>query len=279
MKRSLLISTVLGISTTILLLVVFIFQVGPRSVVDAKPMKNEPAVTPTSMTMVFIDIGDSGQTIPAAGELADLVAEETGLEVHHFIAACPGAAVDMMRSETADFGWLPALTYVFAHDLADVEAELVSVRLGQPNYRGQFVVRTDSGINTLADLAGKNFAFSNNSSNSSYLFPIVHIKKTTGIDYDLFFNDYLFTGGHTAVVDAVYNGIFGGTPIHGGASYKDARTASSIPGIFAETKIIDYTDWIPNDNFSARAGLDASSRKSWSMVCSARPIGRNGMIS
>ena len=79
-----------------------------------------------------------------------------------------------------------------------------------------------------------------------------------GIDYDLFFNDYLFTGGHTAVVDAVYNGIFGGTPIHGGASYEDARTASSIPGIFAETKIIDYTDWIPNDNFSARAGLDAS---------------------
>ena len=212
------------------------------------------------ITMVTVPTGDAESTARASERVATLLAEQTGHDVYAFVAGCYGAAVDAMVQDEADIGFLPPATYVLAHDRFGVEAKLVTERRGATTYRGQFIVRQDSGIDDLADLAGKNFAFPDPQSSSGFLYPAVHISRTQGITYAAFFSETVFAGDHNAVVRAVYDGAHGGTPINGGATYEDARQAvvGEIPDVYTATKVIDFTDYIPNDAMSVKPGLDAA---------------------
>jgi phosphonate transport system substrate-binding protein len=196
----------------------------------------------------------------AAGNLADLMTQETGLDVQMETVYCAGAAVDLLASGGADVGFLSSPTYVLAHDLYAVEVQLSTVRRGQSYYRSQFLVRSDSGINSLSDLAGKNFAFSDPTSASGYLYPATHISHTMGVDYETFFSQTLFTGSHFDVVRAVYHGVWDTTPIHGGATFEDARAAltDELPDVMDVVEVLTYTQNIPNDTVSTRNGLDPS---------------------
>jgi phosphonate transport system substrate-binding protein len=208
--------------------------------------------------MVFTPSTDVTQTLQAAETLGDLLEAELGLPVHVYVADCYGSAIEAMAAQEADVGWLSAVPYVFASDLYGIEVKLTRVRFGQSYYRGQFLVRSDSGINDLSDLAGKNFAFPDQLSNSGYLYPAMHISKTQGTSAEDFFNEILFIGNQRNVVQAVYDGEFEGTPIHGGSTYEDARQSvlAEIPDVYTETKVIALTEKIPNATVSVRPGLD-----------------------
>ena len=216
------------------------------------------ATDAATLTMVVVPSEDPARVARAAEQVAALVEQATGHRVFATVAGCYAAAVDALASGEADIGWLPADTYVLAHDRFGVEVKLVAERFGATTYRGQFLVREGSGINDLSELAGKNFAFVDPSSNSSFMYPAVHISRTQGVTYTAFFSDTVFAGSHDAVVVAVYEGQHGGTPIDGGAMYEDARDAvrGDYPDVFTVTKVITYTDHIPNDTVSVRAGLD-----------------------
>ena len=216
------------------------------------------ALAPATVTMVLVPSGDVPSVTEAAEDVADLLAAETGHNVEILVSDCDGAAVGAMAVGEADVGWLPSPTYVLANARIGAEAKLVGRRYGSTQFRGQFLVRTDSGIDDLADLAGQNFAFGDPSSSSSFLYPAVHISHTQGVTYAVFFSQTVFAGSHDAVARAVYEGNYEGTPIHGGATYEDVRWAmlDEFPDIFTETKVITYAPWIPNDAFSVRQGLD-----------------------
>lgn len=196
----------------------------------------------------------------AASNLAYLMTQETGLDVHVSIVYCAGAAVDLLGSGGADVGFLSSPTYVLAHDLYGVEVQLATVRFGQSWYRSEFLVRSDSDINSLPDLAGKNFAFSDPGSSSGYMYPAMHISKTIGVSYETFFSKTLFTGYHLDVVRAVYYEDWEGTSIHGGAAFEDARSSliDELPNVMDVVEVLTYTQSIPNDTVSTRAGLDPS---------------------
>ena len=94
----------------------------------------------------------------------------------------------------ADIGWLPPATYVLAHDGFGINVKLVTERFGTTSFRGQFIVRNDSGINNLGDLAGKNFAFVDPLSTSGFLYPALHISNTQSITYSAYFSQTVFAG-------------------------------------------------------------------------------------
>lgn len=200
-------------------------------------------------------------TVPTAELLADLaglLAGETGYTVNSFVAACPNSAVDALAAGEADAGFLPASAYVIAHDRFGVKVKLVAVRFGYPNVRGQFMVRTDSGINDLAGLAGSNFAFTSPGSMTGYTLPSFHIQKTQGNNPADFFAETVLAGGHLDVGRAVYEGSFAGTTIQGGAAFDDVRISlvGEYPDIFSQVKVIEHTDFYPNDTVSMAPGLD-----------------------
>lgn len=137
---------------------------------------------------------------------------------------------------------------------------LTTVRFGQSYYRSQILVRSDSGIDDLSDLAGKNFAYVDPFSASGYLYPSMMISQTQGMSDEDFFSEFYFVGSHPDVVRAVYESDYDGSPVHAGAIYEDARTSveSEIADVFTQTKVLTYTSNIPNDTVSVRAGMDPS---------------------
>ena len=210
------------------------------------------------VTIVGLPSSSTEPTAQLLEDLAKLLESESGYTVNSFVAACAGSAVDALAAGEATAGFLPADAYVVAHDRFGVKVKLVAVRFGYPNIRGQFMVRTDSGINDLAGLAGLNFAFTEIGSISGYILPALYIQKTQGKTPADFFAEVVFTEGHADVGRAVYEGTFKGTTIQGGASFDDVRNllVGEYPDIFTQVKVVAHTDFYPNDTVSMAPGLD-----------------------
>ena len=133
---------------------------------------------------------------------------------------------------------------------------LISVRRGSSTYKGQILVRADSGINSIADLKGKKFAFTDPASTSGYLYPLGLLKKN-GVDpKDL--AEAVFTGSHNAAALALYK-----ASVDAAATFVDVRDQleKDFPDIKEKTKVLATTDPIPNDTITFRKDLPASIQK------------------
>ena len=136
------------------------------------------------------------------------------------------------------------------------------------SYNGCVLVRTDSGIRTLADLNGRTFAFSDETSTSGHIFARALLSKN-GIRL----GHVLFAGGHANVVQAVADGkvaagaVFYSPPgereIRDHTFVGDARRLvlkrfpddDSRLAFIADVRIIALTDPIPNDVCCVRKGF------------------------
>jgi phosphonate transport system substrate-binding protein len=107
----------------------------------------------------FVPSGEMERVAGGAQTVADLLTEETGLYFDTSVATEYAGVIEAMCSDPpeAHMGSLATFAYVLAADRGCAEAELVSVRYGSPTYNGQIIVRADSGLNSLTDLAGKTF--------------------------------------------------------------------------------------------------------------------------
>lgn len=95
---------------------------------------------------------------------------------------------------------------MLASKVADVEAFAVAVtkKTGKSAYRSVVVTRSDSDIQSLADLKGHTFAFVDPSSASGHLFPKAGIEQA-GYQPDELFSRVIFSGSHDASILAVAN--------------------------------------------------------------------------
>lgn len=201
--------------------------------------------------MMFVPSGDAQVILEEGREIARQLQGFTGLHFTTSVATSYAAVIEAMGAEKVDIGWLATFSYVLARDKYDVDLLLIVVRFGKPFYRGQIMVRTDSGINTLADLKGKTIAYVDPASTSGHLYPKA-LMMAEGHDPDSFFSKSIFAGSHNAVVLSLLKG-----EVDAGAAYDGARAAvaKSYPDVFKKIKVIAYTKDIPNDTVTARKGL------------------------
>jgi len=201
--------------------------------------------------MMFVPSGDAQVIVKGGQEVAELLQKETGLHFKTSVATSYAAVIEAMGAGKVDIGWLATFSYVLAKDKYDVELLLVVQRFGSPFYRGQIMVRADSGINSLDNLQGKRFAFVDPASTSGHLYPKT-LLLSQGLDPKTFFSKTIFAGSHNAVVLSIYKG-----EVDGGAAYDGSRAAvaKSYPDVFEKIKVLAYTKEIPNDTVSVRKEL------------------------
>ncbi len=201
--------------------------------------------------MMFVPSGDSQVILEKGQKIARMLEPVTGLHFKTSVATSYAAVIEAMGAGKVDIGWLATLSYVLAKEKYDVDLLLIVVRFGSPFYRGQIMVRADSGINTLADLKGKTMAFVDPASTSGHLYPKALLKEQ-GHNPETFFSKTVFAGSHNAVVLSLLKG-----EVDAGAAYDGIRAAvaKSFPEVFNKVKVIAYTPEIPNDTVSARKGL------------------------
>jgi phosphonate transport system substrate-binding protein len=193
----------------------------------------------------FVPSGETETVATGAQEVADLLLDETGLYIETNVATEYAGVVEAMCSDPpeAHIASLATFSYVLAADRGCAEAALVAVRFGSPVYNGQIIVRADSGISSIADLAGKTFCRPDPLSTSGWIIPNLTL-RAAGINPESDLAEIVDAGSHDAVVAAVYNG-----DCDAGATYVDARSTieEDSPDVMDVVTVIEVTADIPND--------------------------------
>jgi phosphonate transport system substrate-binding protein len=139
--------------------------------------------------------------------LADYLGRVIGRPVDIRVQKSYQAHLDFIGRDLADIAYVGPASYVqildqYGHKplLAKLEVE------GKPFFHGMIIARHDSSVRTLADLAGKSFAFGDPNSTMSHVVPRA-MMTAAGVGLERLANhDYL--GSHHDVALAVLGGYF-----------------------------------------------------------------------
>jgi phosphonate transport system substrate-binding protein len=237
-----------------------------------------PVPAETKLVMAFVPSGEAQTILESGNKLSHLLEVATGYHFESFVATSYAGVIEAMGAGRADIGWLNTFSYVIAHQKYGAEVRLVTVRFGLPYYRAEIIAQASAGVNTLADLKGKRFAFVDPASTSGYLFPLAGLKKA-GYDPQKFFGQTIFAGSHNNVVLAVYQGR-----VDAGAVFEDARGSvqKTLPDVMQKLKVVWKSDPIPNDTVSFRRELpgDVKDRVSKALLrFSQEPAGLDALKS
>lgn len=235
--------------------------------------------------------------IESGGEaMTDWITEQTGIHFDVSVPVSYAATIEAMCAAEGDtMAFIPGMGYVLARNQCGVDVALATIRYERTGYWSEFIVRRDSGIETLEDLEGKTWAVPYVASTSGYLYPSV-LLGMQGITP----GDLVEAGGHPEVVLAVLDGTadFGtcffsppgdtkddwseGDPPEpggdftieqqddgtykvwqGGLRIRDARVAAMAtnPKAVEDLKILELTETIPNDTVSFVSDFPAEMRE------------------
>ena len=199
--------------------------------------------------------GETDRVVSGFEDVAAMIFEETGLVVTPFVATEYAGVIEAMCSDPvkAHMASLATFSYILANENGCAEAALVAVRFGSAKYNGQIFVRADSGIESIADLAGKTFCRPDPLSTSGWIIPSITL-KAAGVDPDTDLAQIVDAGSHDAAVAGVYNG-----DCDAGSSYVDARGTieEDYPDVMDVIKVIELSVDIPNDGVQFVSGFDA----------------------
>ncbi len=160
-----------------------------------------------------------------------------------------GLAKSLANGET-DMALMGPWGYVLANHAAGAQAVSTILYQGKPEYFAIIVTHPDSGIERIADLKGRSFAFGDKGSTSGYLIPLHHFQQQ-GIVPERFFSRLLYTK-HQAIETQVAAG-----QLDAGADYNRNRDAMIEQGLIKaeRSKIIWTSAPLPNDAFAVSKAL------------------------
>lgn len=185
--------------------------------------------------------------------LLDHLETTLGKEIEFLPVSDYAALVLAMKGKKVDFAYFGPKSYVDAANLANAKAvALETDEEGNPGYKGIIIVQKDSEFNSIEDLKGKKFAFTDPSSTSGTLVPKVHFSKI-GINPDEYFSDVIFSGSHQGSVK---------TLLLGKVDAVSTNDIDFIRGVEAglwkndDVRILWTSELIPGSPFAVRGDLD-----------------------
>jgi len=194
----------------------------------------------------FVPSDDANTVLTAATGITDALSAATGLTITAEVPTTFVASIEAMCAGEAHAGALNTFSYVVASERGCADVALISLRFGSPTYAGQIIVRADSGITSIEDLAGKTFCRPDEFSTSGWIIPMITM-RAAGLDPDTDLAEIVDAGGHSGVVRAVYDG-----DCDAGATFVDARNniAEESPDVNEVVVVLATSDPIPNDTIA-----------------------------
>jgi len=200
---------------------------------------------------------DPGKVIRESQPFVDYIEKETGAKVELTVPTNYAAVVEAIANDQVDIAYLGGFTYVQASKRAGV-VPLVQRERDQ-NFHSLFITRPESGINSLADLKGRTFAFGDVNSTSGHLMPEYYMRQA-GVDPEVI-SKAIYTGGHDATALAVANKKVDAGAMDEVVYQKMEREnkldASQVKVFYTSPAYFDYV-------WAARKGLDPKLAQSYS---------------
>ncbi len=212
------------------------------------------AASDQALKLAFIPQENPEKLLGDITIITEWLSDQLNVPVTGFVTFDHAAAVEALRNGDADISFMGALPFVLAEDQIGAIPLLSEVYRGQASYSGRVFVRRDSGIETLADLRGRDIAFTDPVSESGYLYPLDLfvqdglIKDIAGAD--TFFGHKFFAGGYQQAMQAMANGLVDAA---GASQYADLLLT---PEQQAQVKVLAESQQIPSHAIIARPGLD-----------------------
>jgi phosphonate transport system substrate-binding protein len=140
--------------------------------------------------------------------------------------------MDLLRLDKLDFAWVCDYPYLHLKDLVRLLA--VPLNQGRPYYRSYLIVAANDQRQSMRDLKGAVFAYSDPYSNTGYLTPRYMVREL-GEDPASFFKKTFFTWSHRKAIEAVATGFAQGAAFD---SFFWDTLSRTRPALTAKTRII-----------------------------------------
>jgi phosphonate transport system substrate-binding protein len=220
----------------------FLLQAAALATLPSLAISAEPAPLRIGLTPVFLD-----DQINFLARWRAWLEHRLGRNVIFVQRGNYREIVDLVLGGKLDFAWICGYPYVRHRR----ELKLVAVPLwrGKPLYQSYLIVPSDDAHSqSLLDLRGKIFAYSDPDSNSGYLYPRYSL-TTRGENPSNFFSRTFFTWAHRKVVEVVGVGLANGGAVDG---YVWEALAISHPQLTGATRIIERSPLLGHPPIVAR---------------------------
>lgn len=137
--------------------------------------------------------------------IADYLGKRLGMKVEFTPVSDYPAAVEALVNRKVDLAWLGGFTYVQANIRSGGKIVPIAQREEDTKFQSVFIAKTDSGIKTLKDLAGRQVSFGSQSSTSGHLMPR-HFLLEAGLNPEKDFRRIAYSGAHDATIASVVSG-------------------------------------------------------------------------
>jgi phosphonate transport system substrate-binding protein len=163
---------------------------------------------PAELRLGIIPVEGGADVMQRFRPLIDHLAEQLGRPVHARSASSYNGVIIAMANQQIDIAYFGPKSYVEASRRANAEAVAMELsETGEPGYYSIIIARADAGIETLAEAAGKQFAFTDPNSTSGCLVPRVLLQRDENIRPESFFaSPVKFSGSHGNSIIQVKNG-------------------------------------------------------------------------
>ena len=133
----------------------------------------------------------------------ELIQRKTYLEVNELLA-----------KRRIDLAFICTGPYVSGADRYGIEAVATPIVRGKPFYHSYLIVNKDSALQSLTDLKGKDFAFTDPESNTGALVPRYWLRQL-GAEPETFFRNFTYTYSHDNAIMAVAKNLVDGAAVDG----------------------------------------------------------------
>lgn len=258
----------IGVSMSVALATGVLAGCGNNEEASTSSGSNGEGAEKKELTVQFVPSQNADTLEAKAKPLEKLLSDELDRPVKVSVSTDYNTIVEAMASKKVDVGFLPPTAYVLAKDQGAADVILQAQRYGVndkdgsptdelvDSYKSMFIVKKDSGIDSLEDLKGKKIGYQNVTSSAGYVWPAASLMDV-GLD-PLKDVQPVTLKGHDQAVISLLNG-----DIDAAVTFQDARTIvqKDYEDVFDQTKVIHYTEPIPNDTVAVQSDMDEDLRK------------------
>lgn len=208
---------------------------------------------PEGLRMMFLPNKSEMEIVKTFAPFVKVLENELNMKIEVFSGKDYKYIIDKLRTHETDIAMLGGFAYINAQDDFGVKLFVRNLEAEpdgkiKDSYQSIIITRKDSNINSIQDLKGKRFAFTDRNSTSGFLFPLVGLMNNK-IDLDDL-SSVIYVNKHANSLFAVFNNQVDAGALSDGSYARAVGVDLSQIKILWKSDPIHYGAWVARNDMS-----------------------------